>query len=157
MHSLRVGDIDSAYAEVLCAGDQHLIIKLMDKTGPSLDQISNEIANKALNFIAQFLLDHNLYDILIPTTTHARSSSSPATSFSEPSQAAYSSHSFSVSSLPSAASSSSSSTPPPSQPRSPAAPPLPVRETGGTLLTWSPLCSQLYSNHRPFSHLYQHV
>ncbi|XP_056859264.1 microtubule-associated protein TORTIFOLIA1-like [Raphanus sativus] len=65
MHSLRVGDIDSAYAEVLCAGDQHLIIKLMDKTGPSLDQMSNEIANEALNFIAQFLLDHNLYDICL--------------------------------------------------------------------------------------------
>ncbi|KAF8052743.1 hypothetical protein N665_1514s0015 [Sinapis alba] len=65
MHSLRVGDIDSAYAEVLCAGDHHLIIKLMDKTGPSLDQMSNEIANEALNFIAQFLLDHNLYDICL--------------------------------------------------------------------------------------------
>ncbi|CAF2150169.1 unnamed protein product [Brassica rapa] len=65
MHSLRVGDVDSAYAEVLCAGDQHLIIKLMDKTGPSLDQMSNEIANEALNFIAQFLLDHNLYDICL--------------------------------------------------------------------------------------------
>lgn len=65
MHSLRVGDIDSAYAEVLCAGDQHLIIKLMDRTGPSIDQMSNEIANEALNFIAQFLLDHNLYDICL--------------------------------------------------------------------------------------------
>lgn len=65
MHSLRVGDIDTAYAEVLCAGDQHLIIKLMDRTGPSLDQMSNEIANEALNFIAQFLLDHNLYDICL--------------------------------------------------------------------------------------------
>ncbi|VVB00621.1 unnamed protein product [Arabis nemorensis] len=65
MHSLRAGDIDSAYAEVLCAGDQHLIIKLMDKTGPSIDQMSNEIANEALNFIAQFLLDHNLYDICL--------------------------------------------------------------------------------------------
>ncbi|CAH8275209.1 unnamed protein product [Arabidopsis lyrata] len=65
MHSLRVGDIDAAYAEVLCAGDQHLIIKLMDRTGPSLDQMSNEIANEALNFIAQFLLDHNLYDICL--------------------------------------------------------------------------------------------
>ncbi|KAL1203026.1 Microtubule-associated protein TORTIFOLIA1 [Cardamine amara subsp. amara] len=65
MHSLRVGDIDAAYAEVLCASDQHLIIKLMDRTGPSLDQMSNEIANEALNFIAQFLLDHNLYDICL--------------------------------------------------------------------------------------------
>ncbi|CAN8273736.1 unnamed protein product [Cochlearia groenlandica] len=65
MHSIRVGDIDSAYAEVLCASDQHLIIKLMDRTGPSLDQMSNEIANEALNFIAQFLLDHNLYDICL--------------------------------------------------------------------------------------------
>uniref|UniRef100_A0A1J3IS96 Microtubule-associated protein TORTIFOLIA1 n=1 Tax=Noccaea caerulescens TaxID=107243 RepID=A0A1J3IS96_NOCCA len=65
MHSLRVGDIDSAYAEVLCAGDQHLIIKLMDRTGPSIDQMSNDIANEALNFIAQFLLDQNLYDICL--------------------------------------------------------------------------------------------
>ncbi|XP_010545212.1 PREDICTED: microtubule-associated protein TORTIFOLIA1 isoform X1 [Tarenaya hassleriana] len=65
MHSLRVGDMDSAYAEVLSIGDHHLLIKLMDRTGPVIDQLSNEIACEALNAIAQFLLDHNLYDICL--------------------------------------------------------------------------------------------
>lgn len=65
MHALRVGDTDSAFAEVLSTGDDHLLVKLMDKTGPVLDQLSSDIGNEAINSIAQFLLDHTLFDICL--------------------------------------------------------------------------------------------
>lgn len=65
MHALRVGDTDSAFAEVLSTGDDLLLVKLMDKTGPVLDQLSCDIGNEALNSVAQFLLDHTLFDICL--------------------------------------------------------------------------------------------
>ncbi|KAL4335860.1 hypothetical protein GQ457_07G013590 [Hibiscus cannabinus] len=65
MHALQVGDMDSAYAEVLSTGDDLLLIKLMDKSGPTVDQLSNEIANEALHAIVQFLLEPDLFDICL--------------------------------------------------------------------------------------------
>ncbi|EOA39676.1 hypothetical protein CARUB_v10008317mg [Capsella rubella] len=65
MHALRVGDTDSAFAEVLSTGDDHLLVKLMDKTGPVLDQLSSDIGNEAIHSIAQFLLDHTLFDLCL--------------------------------------------------------------------------------------------
>lgn len=65
MHALRVGDTDSAFAEVLSTGDDLLLVKLMDKTGPVLDQLPCDIGNEALNSVAQFLLDHTLFDICL--------------------------------------------------------------------------------------------
>lgn len=65
MHALRVGDTDSAFAEVLSTGDDHLFVKLMDKTGPVLDQLSSDIGNEAIHSIVQFLLDHTLFDICL--------------------------------------------------------------------------------------------
>ncbi|XP_022735223.1 microtubule-associated protein TORTIFOLIA1-like [Durio zibethinus] len=65
MHALQVGDMDSAYAEVLSTGDDLLLIKLMDRSGPMVDQLSNEIANEALNAIVQFLLEQDLFDICL--------------------------------------------------------------------------------------------
>ncbi|KAH1063304.1 hypothetical protein J1N35_028291 [Gossypium stocksii] len=65
MHALQVGDIDSAYAEVLSTGDDLLLIKLMDKSGPMVDQLSNEIANETLHAIVQFLLESDLFDICL--------------------------------------------------------------------------------------------
>ncbi|KAE8679129.1 ARM repeat superfamily protein isoform 2 [Hibiscus syriacus] len=55
MHALQVGDMDSAYAEVLTTGDDLLLIKLMDRSGPMVDQLSNEIANEALQAITDAL------------------------------------------------------------------------------------------------------
>lgn len=65
MHALRVGDTDSAFAEVLSTGDDLLLVKLMDKTGPVLDQLSCDIGNEVLNSIAQFLPDHTLFDVCL--------------------------------------------------------------------------------------------
>ncbi|XP_077253960.1 ARM repeat superfamily protein [Tasmannia lanceolata] len=63
MDSLHVGDLDSAYAEVLSTGDDLLLVKLMDRSGPVVDQLSNEIASEVLPAIVQFLLDQSVFDI----------------------------------------------------------------------------------------------
>ncbi|KAF9609057.1 hypothetical protein IFM89_012497 [Coptis chinensis] len=63
MDALHVGDIDTAYAEVLSTGDELLLVKLMDRSGPIWDQLSNEIASDVLNVIGLFLLEQNLFDI----------------------------------------------------------------------------------------------
>ncbi|KAL4325806.1 hypothetical protein GQ457_11G012840 [Hibiscus cannabinus] len=65
MHALQVGDMDSAYAEVLSTGDDLLLIKLMDRSGPMVDQLSNEIAIEALHAIVQFLMEQDLFDICL--------------------------------------------------------------------------------------------
>ncbi|KAK6946873.1 hypothetical protein RJ641_000346 [Dillenia turbinata] len=63
MDALHVGDMDSAYAEVLSTGDDLLLVKLMDRTGPIADQLSNETAVEVLHAIGQLLLDQNLLDL----------------------------------------------------------------------------------------------
>ncbi|CAN1147046.1 Microtubule-associated protein TORTIFOLIA1 [Linum perenne] len=63
MDALKVGDMDTAYAEVTSTGDDQLLVKIMDRTGPVVDQLTNETACDVLHAIAQFLLDHNLFDI----------------------------------------------------------------------------------------------
>uniref|UniRef100_A0A5B6ZP01 Putative microtubule-associated protein TORTIFOLIA1 n=1 Tax=Davidia involucrata TaxID=16924 RepID=A0A5B6ZP01_DAVIN len=65
MDALHVGDIDSAYAEVLSTGDDLLLVKLMDRSGPVVDQLSNEVASEVLHAVAQFLLEQNLFDICL--------------------------------------------------------------------------------------------
>ncbi|KAL5972705.1 hypothetical protein ACLOJK_039510 [Asimina triloba] len=63
MDSLHVGDMDSAYAELLSTGDDQLLVKLMDRSGPVIDQLSNEVASEILHAIGQFLLDQSLFDV----------------------------------------------------------------------------------------------
>ncbi|KAJ8763682.1 hypothetical protein K2173_003154 [Erythroxylum novogranatense] len=63
MDSLKMGDVDTAYAEVLSTGDDLLLVKLLDRSGPVIDQLSNETACEVLHAIGQFLLEQNLLDI----------------------------------------------------------------------------------------------
>ncbi|XAR67465.1 hypothetical protein NMG60_11002235 [Bertholletia excelsa] len=65
MDALHVGDIDTAYAEVLSTGDDLLLVKLMDRSGPVVDQLSIEVASETLHAIAQFLQEQNLFDICL--------------------------------------------------------------------------------------------
>ncbi|KAG8386146.1 hypothetical protein BUALT_Bualt03G0118700 [Buddleja alternifolia] len=65
MDALHVGDMDSAFAEVLSTGDDPLLMKLMDKTGPVIDQLSNEVASEALHAISQLLTEPNLFDMCL--------------------------------------------------------------------------------------------
>lgn len=68
MDSLHAGDMDSAYAEVLSTGDDLLLVKLMDRSGPVMDQLSTEIACEVLRAVAQFLLEQSLLDVALPWT-----------------------------------------------------------------------------------------
>ncbi|PON51540.1 Coatomer beta subunit [Parasponia andersonii] len=65
MDALHVGDMDSAYAELLSTGDDVLLVKLMDRSGPVVDQLSNEIASEVLHAVGQFLPEQNLFDICL--------------------------------------------------------------------------------------------
>lgn len=65
MDALHAGDVDSAYAEVLATGDDLLLVKIMDRTGAVVDQLSGEVAAEVLHAVAQFLQEHNLYDVCL--------------------------------------------------------------------------------------------
>ncbi|KAJ7960732.1 microtubule-associated protein TORTIFOLIA1-like [Quillaja saponaria] len=65
MHALQVGDLDSAYAEVLSTGDDVLLVKIMDRSGPVIDQLTNELASEVLHAVGQFLLEQNLYELCL--------------------------------------------------------------------------------------------
>ncbi|KAK8961071.1 Microtubule-associated protein TORTIFOLIA1 [Platanthera guangdongensis] len=53
--SLHIGDVDSAYAEVLSIGDNLLLVKLMERSGPVIDELSGEVATEVLHAVGQFL------------------------------------------------------------------------------------------------------
>ncbi|XP_051124869.1 microtubule-associated protein TORTIFOLIA1-like isoform X2 [Andrographis paniculata] len=65
MDALHVGDMDSAFAEVLCTGDDLLLVKLMDRTGPVIDQLSTEVANEVLQVVGQLLTGQNFSDMCL--------------------------------------------------------------------------------------------
>ncbi|KAJ7014939.1 microtubule-associated protein TORTIFOLIA1 [Populus alba] len=65
MDALKMGDMDTAYAEVVSTGDDLLLVKLMDRSGPVVDQLSNETACEVLHAIGQFLMEQNLLDICL--------------------------------------------------------------------------------------------
>lgn len=65
MDALQVSDSDSVYAEVLSTGDDFLLLKLMDRTGPIVDQLSIEVASEVFHAIAQFLPEPNLTEICL--------------------------------------------------------------------------------------------
>ncbi|XP_042060713.1 microtubule-associated protein TORTIFOLIA1-like [Salvia splendens] len=65
MDALHAGDVDAAFAEVLSTGDDVLLVKLMDRSGPVIDQLSNEVASEVLNAISQLIIEPNLYDICL--------------------------------------------------------------------------------------------
>lgn len=65
MDALHAGDMDTAFAEVLSTGDDVLLVKLMDRSGPVIDQLSNEVACEVLNAISQLIMEQNFFDICL--------------------------------------------------------------------------------------------
>ncbi|KAL2943707.1 Microtubule-associated protein TORTIFOLIA1 [Bienertia sinuspersici] len=65
MDAVQVNDMDTAYAEVLSTGDESLLAKLMDRSGPVFDQLSNEVAVEVLNAIMPFVVEQNLFDLCL--------------------------------------------------------------------------------------------
>lgn len=66
MECLHAGDIDQAYVEVLCTGDEVLLVRLMNRTGPVLDQLSTGTMNDVLHAIGQLLQQQSFFDFGIP-------------------------------------------------------------------------------------------
>lgn len=62
MECLHSGDVDSAYNEVLFAGDEILLVRLMSRSGPVLDQLSTGTASEALHAIGQLLQQQRFFD-----------------------------------------------------------------------------------------------
>ncbi|KAK8946772.1 Microtubule-associated protein TORTIFOLIA1 [Platanthera zijinensis] len=63
--SLHIGDVDSAYAEVLSIGDNLLLVKLMERSGPVIDELSGKVATEVLHAIGQFLSVQRLSDMAL--------------------------------------------------------------------------------------------
>lgn len=65
MDSIHAGDADTAYAESLANQDIHLLVKLMEYTGPIIDLLSKEIRNEIGGRVARFLLERSLRNIAL--------------------------------------------------------------------------------------------
>eukprot|EP00250_Pteridium_aquilinum_P002056 c12265_g1_i1 orf=1180-4047(-) len=59
------GDMESAYTEVLCTEDVIMLVKLMSKTGPVLDQLTANTASEVLHAVAQLLQQQNYVDFCV--------------------------------------------------------------------------------------------
>ncbi|KAG1364159.1 TORTIFOLIA1-like protein 2 [Cocos nucifera] len=62
---LSVGDVESAYVEALCSGDDLSLIELMDGTGPVLERLSCETASEVLSILTTHFLDQRFPDSTI--------------------------------------------------------------------------------------------
>ncbi|KAL2926132.1 TORTIFOLIA1-like protein 2 [Bienertia sinuspersici] len=60
------GDLDSAYREALCSGNQLLLIELIDGTGPVLDGLSNETISNLFAALATCVVEHRIVESIIP-------------------------------------------------------------------------------------------
>ncbi|KAH9602922.1 hypothetical protein KSS87_017161 [Heliosperma pusillum] len=60
------GDLESAYQEALCSGNQLLLIELIEGTGPVLDSLSNRTISGLLTAISSCLLEHRVFESAIP-------------------------------------------------------------------------------------------
>ncbi|KAJ4962412.1 hypothetical protein NE237_022351 [Protea cynaroides] len=63
---LRVGDLDSAFLEVLCSGDTLVLIELLDRTGPILESLAHETIREILSTLEAHFHDQRFMDSIIP-------------------------------------------------------------------------------------------
>ena len=66
MENVRTGDLDVAYAEILGSTDELLLVRLMGRTGPVLDQLSATTVTRLIGSIKQFLQQQGFLDCIIP-------------------------------------------------------------------------------------------
>lgn len=65
-HFVCMGDLEAAFTEALCSGDDLVLIELMDRTGPVLERLPHETMSEILSTIATHLLDQRFLDCIIP-------------------------------------------------------------------------------------------
>ncbi|KAF6175784.1 hypothetical protein GIB67_035911 [Kingdonia uniflora] len=63
MNALRKSDMDTAFVEVLSVADDQLLVQLMKKSGPVMDQLSGETVTVILRAIGHFIQEQSLVDI----------------------------------------------------------------------------------------------
>lgn len=66
MESVRSGDLDVAYSEILGSNDDLLLVRLMGRTGPVLEQLGVATASQLIGCIKQFLQQQSFLDCIIP-------------------------------------------------------------------------------------------
>ncbi|KAL6507700.1 hypothetical protein OROGR_023895 [Orobanche gracilis] len=60
------GDLDSAYVEALCSRNGLLLFDLLDRTGPTLENLSHETASELLSILATYLTEQRFAKSIIP-------------------------------------------------------------------------------------------
>ncbi|KAJ7525089.1 hypothetical protein O6H91_17G035900 [Diphasiastrum complanatum] len=63
---LRAGNVNSAYMEVLDSNDELLLVHLMARTGPVLDQLGGDTAMQVFNTVTQLLCEQSFLDLALP-------------------------------------------------------------------------------------------
>ncbi|XP_024383377.1 microtubule-associated protein TORTIFOLIA1 isoform X3 [Physcomitrium patens] len=66
MESVRSGDLDVAYIEILGCSDELLLVRLMSRTGPVLHQLNAGTVSQLLGYIKRFLQQQSFMDCIIP-------------------------------------------------------------------------------------------
>lgn len=65
MEFVHAGDMESAYVEVLSSEDEHMLVRMMSRTGPVLDQLSSSTVIEMLHAIGQLLQQQSYFDFSI--------------------------------------------------------------------------------------------
>ncbi|KAJ4839940.1 hypothetical protein Tsubulata_040972 [Turnera subulata] len=62
---LSEGDLDSAYEEAICSGDELLLLELLDTTGPVLESLSQKTVSDLLCTLASYIQEHRFIDPIV--------------------------------------------------------------------------------------------
>ncbi|XP_060670398.1 TORTIFOLIA1-like protein 2 isoform X2 [Ziziphus jujuba] len=60
------GDLDSAYMEALCSGDEIALVELLDRTGPVLEYLSSKTVNDLLSALISYLVEQRFVNSILP-------------------------------------------------------------------------------------------
>lgn len=60
------GNLDAAYVEALCSGDELVLIELLERTGPVLESLSHKTINDILSTLASYFLEQRFTNSIIP-------------------------------------------------------------------------------------------
>ncbi|XP_050216436.1 TORTIFOLIA1-like protein 2 [Mercurialis annua] len=63
---LSEGDLDSAYLEAIFCADELVLIELLDRTGPVLENLSSKTVGDVLSTLASYLLEQRFTNSIIP-------------------------------------------------------------------------------------------
>lgn len=63
---LTDGNLDTAYGEALCSGNELVLFELLDRTGPVLDNLTQKTASNLLNTLASHLFKQRFMNPILP-------------------------------------------------------------------------------------------